>query len=144
MQKFIPIAQQILLQNVMGGRSNGTSEMGKVRLSFYAFSGLLVIASIIFIIYGSHLYFLSGFSKDVAFILTGAVCLFFGMIVISTLAAIYYYKLCKYKKLKSEITNFTSDALDILQEEVESPIVRNPKTAVLLASLVGYLIGEKL
>ena len=137
------IVQTLLMQQMMGSGHSKTGELKTLRLGIYLISALLLSASLILITYGSYLAFANNFDLPIAFILTGVVAFLFALITLSTVYIGYKLSMAKFKKVKSDMIQTAQETLNVIGEELKDPIVENPKAAVLVATLAGYLLGER-
>jgi hypothetical protein len=143
MSYLLANAEQLLIDSIVKGNTPFTGR-NKAGAGLMILSGLMLAAGLGFIIYASYLWLNAHYLPDMAAALTGALALF--MAVLSALMAHAYseYKRLRLRKIKAEATQTLQNAFDMLNAELEHPIRENPKTSVLIASLAGFMVGEKI
>lgn len=140
---ILPLAEQFMAGQMMGKGISFPSE-NKLGLGLMALSGILLTSGIGLTIYGSYLWLSNHYSPDTAFFLTGLVCFAAAFLVIATLCGIAWYRKAKLAHIKKEVTDITLEALNAIEEEISMPVQENPKTAVLIASILGFVAGNRI
>ncbi len=103
-----------------------------------------LIFALILLIYGAHIWLSVRYSEDMAAILTGTISLALSMSIASIFLAVLYYQKTHFRKLHEEISDKIKSSLSTLENELGDPIRENPKTAVILASFLGFIAENQL
>lgn len=74
----------------------------------------------------------------------GALSLGLALLVGASAMALHVYKLKKVRDYYHVVRDNVHAALTLVSDELEDPIRENPKTAVMMAGLAGYIAAEKL
>ncbi len=143
MRGYMKVAEQLLISRIM---SNGFPLSGKSKTGFslMALSGLMLAVALGFFVYAAHLWFAKTYEPEVAALFTAAIAL--GLSVISLISSYFVlqYRKFKMRRMKDEITSKIQSTIDVANDEFGDVIQDNPKAAVALASVAGFLAGEKL
>lgn len=142
MTPLFAIAENLLIDRLVSNDAplTGKSKAG-IGLTFFA--GFMLLTACGFFIYAAYLWMSSRFEPEIAASIAGGFTLMLSALCALGAYAIVQYKRYRLSKLKSEITDTMYSALDLAETELAEPIKNNPKTAVLVASLAGFIAGEK-
>lgn len=103
-----------------------------------------LVAGLVFLVYGAHSWLSIHYSSEgVASVITGAISLTLSVIIASALFAVIRYHQSRVRKLHKNIANKIKSSLSTLEDELGDPIRENPKTALVIASFLGFLAEEK-
>lgn len=137
----LALVEQLVIDRVL---SNGVPFTGKSKagLGLIALSGFFLLVGLCFIVWGSYLWLSNNYPPDVAALIMGLVI--FSLAILCALGA---YTLLKFRErnfqqIKSEIAQTFRAVLETADEELTGPLRDNPKTAVLAASVTGFLTGH--
>lgn len=137
----LALIEQLVIDRVL---SNGVPFTGKSKagLGLVVLSGLFLLLGTGFIIWGSYLWLSYHYTRDIAALVTGLV-----IFCLSILMALGAYALLKFRernfqKIKADVANSFRALLETADEELTGPLRENPKMAVLIASLSGFLAGK--
>lgn len=142
MNSVLAIAEQMLADSIIKDSFSVAGE-SKIRTLLITFSTLMGVSSIGFFVYGSYTWLSNNYEIVTVMFAMGGI--FFLLSIISGIV-IYNITLLKRKKIQTGKENFIAiakDTFEIFQQELETPINDNPKTALLIASISGYLAGER-
>lgn len=132
------LAEQLLShQPLLGGRS-------KTRLGLFALASFMGVVACGFFIAAAYLWLSAHFPPVTAFTYAGLTAL--AMATLALLAAYLYklYRLKRMKAMKDLIAAQLQDAATYADNELSQPVRDNPMTAVVIASLAGFIAGERL
>lgn len=135
------MVEQMLVDKVLNGKAPATEEK-KVRFALVIFSGTLSLIGICLMLYALYLWLSSTYSEIVTMATLGAVTLALSALLGLSLQLIAVYKRRKIAKMKSEFIQLAETTLGIFEHELSKPVNDNPKIAVLVSSIAGYLAGE--
>jgi hypothetical protein len=142
MNSVLTIAEQMLTDRIIKNKLSVTGG-SKLKATLVTFSSLMAFLGIGFFVYGGYIWLSNNYDIITVMFAMGSV--FFALSITSGII-IYNIALCKRKKLQAEKENFIAtakEAFEIFQQELEAPVNDNPKTAMLIASISGYLAGER-
>ncbi|MBI1301923.1 MAG: hypothetical protein GC137_09745 [Alphaproteobacteria bacterium] len=141
MSVLLATAENILVDRLVSDKPPFTRR-SKTGFGLFALAGLLLGIALCFLIYASHLWLAENYPPETAAMFAGFLAL--GLAALCCLFAygVIQYKRSQVKKLKKEIANTMNSVLEIANEEFGQPIKDNPKTAVIIASLAGFIAGE--
>lgn len=144
MSAVAQIAEQFLIDHVVLSNKPPISGKNKVGFGLFALSGLSFALGLGFVGYGTHLYIAANYPPDVAAFMTGGLSMIFAVVI--ACAGYFFLRYRKYKisKIKADISETITNAIDIFGDDSVEAIKNNPKTSVLVASVAGFIAGEKL
>ncbi len=143
MNALFPIVEQLVINGLLSKKAP-LMRKSKFGLGLAILSGLLFLITIIFALIGAYGWLLQEFSQPVAALLVCA-----GVLALSVIAGLSGYALLTKKPAvpadhSEDITTLIAEMTAFLGEELAEPIQENPKTALLLAGLAGYVAGDRL
>jgi hypothetical protein len=140
------IVDQIILPALNGGQGPFVSQPAfKIpKDGLMVLAGLLVVAGTAFLTTGVFLWLESLYQTYAAASIIGAVLLVCGSGVYFGYQAFQYYKLRKIAAYTKKVGDNALALLEDLSEEIENPVEDNPKTAMLIAGIAGYIAAEKI
>ncbi|MGZ9097056.1 MAG: phage holin family protein [Micavibrio sp.] len=142
MVAFTPILKQLLVEGFMNSNRSlpGFNPTG---LGIMAFSAVLGVLGFGFLLYAGFLQLQDYYASDIAALIVGGTAL-----VVALLLAWIGKKVFRKQSFMSQgmtqqgdLAKTVTQLLDSLGEELEEPIRDNPKTALMVASLAGFLAG---
>lgn len=138
---LVPLIQNIVVSKMAGSRPGGASETS---LTLTAMSFVLTSAGLVFVLFGEYLWLKTYFQSDTAAIIVA------GTSYVLALVTAVIGKAMDRRKKNEKALSLTEDAskavsqiINSLSAELESPVRENPKTAMVLASLAGFVAGER-
>jgi hypothetical protein len=143
MSGFASVMEHALIDNVLKGNS-ASDGRDKFGWGFATLSIFLFCLGSGFLIYAAYLWLQSNYSPEMASLLTGTVSLLLAAIFVTAASIAQSYRRFRLKKMRQEIGATLHAALEMLEDELSDPVRNNPKTAVLMASVAGFLTGEAL
>ena len=142
MRLLLPIIEQAIINGVI---SKGAPLMhkNKAGLGLLALSGLITLVALGFLIFAGYGWLLINYDQPTAAFIVSAVL--FALALVSVVSAYFAFK----KKPavvadNSDVMQLISEITDVIGEELAEPIEEHPKTALLLASLAGFAVGDRL
>lgn len=111
---------------------------------FIALSSFLVCLGLGFFIYAAHLWMQPRYSPEMAALLTAALSLWLAVMVLAVAYIGMGYRRKRLKMLGNSIVKNIQDAFEAVDADLRDPVGEHPRTALLLASLAGFVVGEKI
>lgn len=133
--------EQMLLAKIANSGITGTHKH-KVGYSAWTVSALLAFVGICFLIAAAFIWLLHDYNLETATAITGLLIIFFGLLIALGAWSIHEYKMSKLNHYKNEFTGFFESLTAPLAQEFEQPIRDNPKTAIALSILMGFLLSK--
>lgn len=143
MSNLLATAENLLIDRILSDDSPFSGK-SKARLGLSTLAGLLLAVALGFFIYASYIWMTSNYPPETAAIMAGGLTLLTSCICSLSAYAIAHYKRTRIKQMKQDMTKTMQNALEMADDELSQPIKDNPKTAILIASLAGFIAGEKL
>jgi hypothetical protein len=140
MAYLIPLIQQMLISLMTGSRSSPRFVLAEVVL--IAISAILMCVGLIFGLYAENLWLDTKYAPEIAALATGGSAIILALIFLSIGKSIGNSKKSQFANSSPDISNTIKQVIEAIGEELEEPIRDNPKTAIALASLVGFVAGE--
>ena len=109
----------------------------------FSLSIAFLIVGLVLLIYGAYSWLSIQYSDDIAAGITGLISLALSVILVSVLFAVNRYHQIRMRKVRERITDKIKSSLSTLENELSDPIRENPKTALIVASLLGFLVEDK-
>ena len=146
MNALMPFAEQMLV-NTMLNKKAPFMRKNKFGLGLAALSGLLFILALVFAAISAYAWVASYYAAPVAAIIIAGFVL-----CISIIAALSGYLLLRKRPqpraatsyMEGDVTEVVAEIAEILGEELAEPIRDNPKTAMMLAGLAGFVAADRL
>lgn len=137
------IAQMVL--NAVLSRPSKAPGMRKAEICLLAVTGVLSVIGAVFMFIALHAYALVHYAPWVAATITGAAALIVGLTCAVIAGGMEEARQRDTKRIEAEDpAKALIAAIDSATQGLEKPIHDNPRTSVLLASLAGYVAGNKL
>jgi len=136
-----PLVQNFVVSKMADNRPGGASETG---LTLTAMSFVLTSAGLVFVLFAEYLWLKTYFLSDTAALIVAGTSY-----VLALVAAVIGKAMGRRRKnekalsLTEDASKAVSQIINSLSEELESPVRENPKTAMVLASLAGFVAGER-
>jgi hypothetical protein len=143
MRGLTRIAEHIILEKVLSGGVTFHSQ-NKFKQAFLTLAGIFALLSLGFFIYASHLYLQTQYPPEEAAFYTSLIALSISLLMFAGALTVMYYKQRVLKHIRSEVSSLLHSLIDFIEEEFKEPVQENPKTSVTVASIAGYMAGQKL
>lgn len=142
MNGVLNLAEQVLVDRVLSNDAplNGKNKTG---ISFALISSLFLILGFAFIFYAAFVWLQNNYPAEEAAIMMGGFAIFLAACNGLVAYGLLKYKRKKIKQMKNELIATIEEALEFSNEELADPIKENPKSSVLIASVAGFLAGER-
>lgn len=144
MSAVTQIAEQFLIDQLVLSNKPPISGKNKVGFGLFMLSGFSFIFGLGFVGYGTHIYMAANYPPDVAALMTGGAAMAFACAIACIGYLFLRYRKYKIAQMKHDLTQTLTNVMDMFSDELAEPIKDNPKTSVLIASLAGFMVGEKL
>ncbi len=142
---LMPVIKQLLIEGVMSSRSPILPKVNATGISLIGLSGVLAVIGIAFLMISEYFRLKAVYMPDAAALITAGTAVF--MSIFCGLIGMAVMKREKDRHIAhtppQDIAKTISALVDSLGEELEQPIRENPKTAVMLASLAGFVAGDR-
>ena len=137
------LLESIVAQNLFHQtkRVSATTFIGQ---SVIALSFFFILLGLGLFIYAAHLWFINHYSMPIAAYFTGLLSLVVALLFGSITFLAMKYRQARMKKIHHEILGKLKIFTDLLDEEFGESIRENPKMSVLIASLMGFLLEDKI
>jgi Na+/melibiose symporter-like transporter len=142
MTDLAALPEKLLMERILHGNS-AWAERSRLELSLIAASGFLLLLGAGFLIFAMHLWFQKTYPPETAAAFTGVALLAVALVTLLVSLRIVRWRRDRLKELKQEVHDTLQSTFQFLEDELEEPVQNNPITAVVLASLAGYVAGEK-
>ncbi len=143
MQSVLQLIEKTVVENLFSA-SAPFSGLEKVGQFLCVLSAVIMVVGFIFLIYGAHTWLSIQYSKDTASFFTGAICIALSTVISSALLAATYYNKISVRKYQKKMTDKIESFLSTFEDEFGDPIRENPKTALMIAAIVGFLAKDRL
>lgn len=109
-----------------------------------AVSLAFLVIGMVFLTYGVHAWLSAQYSNDIAILITGALSLAISAVIaIALLVATFYHKI-RIRRYQKKMTDKIKSLLSTVENEFGDPVRENPKTALMIAAIVGFLAEDQL
>ena len=132
------ITEKLLNEDIVLGGKNSTSR------NLYNACIVLSVLTIFLFLCGSYVWLTANFALHTALIALSGITF---LLALAGFAAIYMIDAQKKKyleTLKQDVLNGLEEFMAIAEDEMSVPVQENPKTAVFLSSLSGFVAGQKI
>jgi hypothetical protein len=137
------IIAQLLAGALVAPKATTTGKSAVV-ISLYAFAGVLLTMAAVFLLLALHACAVETYTPAQAWGITGGAALLAGLIGILMAVQLSDKRRRESRAGMENTGQSLIAALDSATRGLEEPIAGNPRTSVLMASLVGFLAGNKL
>ena len=143
MGNVLAIAENLLISRVL---NSGSPFMGrnKVNLVLFSLAGGLLVVALGFFITAAYIWLSIQYPPYMAAAIAGAFVTVLSLLCVLIAYGVMQYKRMYLKRMKDEITQTMQNAFELVDGELSHTIQDNPKTSVMIASLAGFIAGEKL
>lgn len=129
--------EQMLIAKIAS--SSAASVAPKAKLTPWCVSLFLGFVGVGFLIAAAFIWLLNVYGPVFATASTGILILFFGALIALGAWSLHEYKKSRIRSYKNDIFKTLSNSF---AGELEDPIRENPKTAVILSVLAGFLLSR--
>lgn len=143
MANLAMIAETMLINKIANAPSP-ISAKGDPGQIFVVMSGTLAAVGLGFIILASYLWLNANYQPDIAAAMTGVISFAVAALMGAVALGIMKYRQSVIKKVRRDVMDTISAAVDSIDGVLDEPVGNNPKTAATLALLAGYLVSDKI
>lgn len=148
MAAFSPVLKQLMLDGIMS--SPAMPRLPRISLLgifFLWFAALLTVMGVGFLLFAEYAYLTAIYSPELAAVGVACTAMAVSLLSAATGMIVMDKRASRAKRLPSmgpqpDIAKTITGLIDSLAEELEDPIRENPKTAIMIASLAGFLAGD--
>ncbi|HRC26924.1 MAG TPA: hypothetical protein PKX87_05785 [Alphaproteobacteria bacterium] len=115
----------------------------KVVEALIGVTAALLVLGLGFMIYAAHLWVSRTYTPEMAALVTGGLLLALAALCVAGMYLLVQYTRRRVIRVKDDITQSLTEIMGIAGDELAEPVRDNPKTAVLIASIAGFLAGER-
>lgn len=143
MSKLIPVAEQLLMLGALGGQMK-PRQSDRAQQIIFGFAGVLALVAVVYLIVALSYWLKMQYSPDVAALATAGITLSFAILVAAAGYTITVIRKTKVAAVTDELRDKVMQVISAVSEEMEDPIRDHPKSSVALATLAGYVVGNRL
>jgi cytochrome c biogenesis protein CcdA len=118
------------------------SGLDRILQILFGLSLVFLVVGSAFIIYGVNSWLSVQYNKDIAAIITGFISLVISGVFVTLLITFNCVHKNRISKYQIKSADLIKSFLSNLEKELADPISENPKTALMLATLFGFLIKD--
>lgn len=135
---------KILASSLVSPRVAPAAGRSMLVLALYAFSGVLMLAATVLLLVALYSSAAAVYTPAQAWAITGCATMALGVIGILVAKIVANRRARVIYNHMDDTGKALLDALDTATKGLEEPIADHPRSSILLASLAGYLAGNKL
>lgn len=141
MASVMPLIQQLVISRMAGGHSTQRIVTGGITSAVSLF---LFCIGMVFAFYAENLWLRVFMSPDLAALSTAASAFAFSAILAMTVKTMANRRSSRNAVAQDpeQVTRIFSEIMESFSDDLGDPIRENPKTALMLASLAGFVAGE--
>ena len=144
MSRLLPIAEQLIMMSALGSRAATPRPQDRLYQTIYAVSGVLAVVALICLAAAFAYWLRQQYTPDVVALVAGLGILALALLVAAAGYAVSEIRKNKIEAVGEEIKKKVLTALESVADEMEDPIRDHPKSSVAIATLAGYLVGNRL
>lgn len=147
MMAIAPLLKQLMVEGIMNVPVPRLPRISFIGLAFIWLGAVLSIMAIAMLFFAEYAYLATIYSVPMAALGVACTIMAAGLICISTGMMAMNNRRTRAKRMDlasppPDIAKTMTALIDSIAEELEDPIRDNPKTAVMMASLAGFLAGD--
>ncbi len=143
MSKLIPVAEQLLMLGALGGQMK-PRQSDRAQQIIFGFAGVLTLVAVVYLIVALSYWLKMQYTPDIAALATAGITLSFAILVAAAGYTITVIRKTKVAAVTDELRDKVLQVISAVSEEMEDPIRDHPKSSVALATLAGYVVGNRL
>jgi hypothetical protein len=142
MSGIASVVERVVIDKIltMGGPTESNEKIG---WGFAALSFFLAGLGLFFMIWAAYLWLMTNYSQQLALAAAGSLSFLLSILVVSFYALMQAYRCRRLKKVNETIQDTINSLIEIFDQEFNSTVRENPKTAVLVSAFAGFATGEK-
>lgn len=145
----IPLMKQLVLEGLMSAPVPRLPRISFTGIAFIICGVLLGLMSAVTLFIAEYLYLITMYSAPLAAL--GVACTALALSLLSCAGGMLFMSAKRERRVRHaahaqtqpDIAKTVSALIDSIAEELEEPIRENPKTAVAIAGLAGFLTGDQ-
>ena len=141
-----PVVKQLLIDGVLNSRLSPFPKLSATGVIFGGMASVLAVTAMVFALMTEYLWLRALYAPYLAALVTAGTAVFLSLVAawISSIAMKRGRERNALSRGPSpDIAKTLSSLIDSFGDELEQPIRENPKTAVMLASLAGFMAGDR-
>jgi hypothetical protein len=140
MKALLPLLEQVIINSVLNKKAPFMRK-SKLGIALMVMSGLFLCAALVFAIISGYGWLLTQYPQPIAALIVAGIIL-----AVSVIAGASGYLVLKKKpkpvEQDKDILELVFDLAEEYSDEIIEPVQENPKTALILASVAGFIAGE--
>lgn len=143
----IPLMKQLVMEGLMSSPSPRLPRISFTAIAMSICAAILVIMTFSVLLIAEYLYLTQTYIAPVAALMVAGTSFAFAVLAWATGKIIAHNKNAPHydvsRTSQPDIAKTVTSLIDSIAEELEDPIRDNPKTAVAIAGLAGFLAGDQ-
>ncbi len=142
MYKLLPLIERTAARYALNS-TYPVSLSYRIKHWFIVFSGLMLVATVGFGLFSFYLWLNNNVSPIATMAFMGIATFVISMLSAFFAFLILYLKVQKVKQTKEKFTKTLEEGIALAEQEFGEPILKNPKSAIALATSAGFLVGDR-
>jgi hypothetical protein len=142
MSAFTAVVKQLLLTQMLSNTLPSTKHH-KIGDSLLLLTTVLGSVALLFLILALYIWLKENYEPEMAALLTGAVALILACLAGGAAFWVSNRRLLKVNHFAHDAKKHLLSLVENFTEDLEEPIRKHPKVAVLLAGIIGYILGDR-
>ncbi len=143
---MLALIEPVVMQLLMNGINRPSTPIlpSKTGMALTALSVFLGCTGIVYMLIAFHEIILADYSPLIAALGTGALALLLAAFSAATACHLDDIRKAKSRMMHDNTKNSLLEAIEAATQGLQEPIADHPRTSVILASLAGFMAGNKL
>ena len=148
MAALTPVLKQMMLDGIMSSPSMPRlPRISATGIFFLWFAAVTAVLAVGFLLFAEYAYLTVTYTPEMAALGVACTAMAISLLSAATGMVVMNKRSAKAKRMinmqpQPDIAKTITGLIDSLSEELEEPIRENPKTAIMIASLAGFLAGD--
>ncbi len=142
MYKLLPLIERTVARYALSS-TYPISLSYRIKHWFVVFSGLMLVATVGFGLFSLFLWLNITVSPIATMAYMGVATFVVSLLSASFAFLILYLKVQKVKQTKERFTKTLEEGIALAEQEFGQPILKNPKSAIALATSAGFIVGDR-
>lgn len=136
------LCEQFVIGRVMSGASP-VSHKSKAGLGLFILAGFLFCVGLCFMMFGLYALLAQSYEAPIAAAVTGGVCMMIALVIVLGVILMFQIQRTKAARYQKEAMANIHQLFETVDEELKEKIEENPKAALALASVAGFVAAKK-
>lgn len=142
MYKLLPLIERTVARYALNS-TYPVSLSYRIKHWFVVFSGLMLVATVGFGLFSFYLWLSNNVSPVETMAYMGGATFVISLLSASFAFLILYLKVQKVKQAKERFTKTIEEGIALAEQELGEPILKNPKSAIAIATSAGFIVGDR-